>query len=185
MIKFLLLFSLIFSSNAMSTPITPYEIERNLTDNIEIRGYKELLLAKVMVDEDDSENKQFRKLFKFISGENEQNQEIKMTAPVFKENQNSKMSMSFAMPTDFNKENLPKPNDRNIKIENIENQRFISITFSGRSSDDNFEEYQEILVKKIKEENIKADLENPIRAYYNHPWTLPFLKRNEVLFKLN
>jgi hypothetical protein len=53
-----------------------------------------------------------------------------MTTPVFKENQDSKISMSFAMSTDFNKENLPKPNDENIKIENIENQRFIAITFS-------------------------------------------------------
>ena len=183
--KLLLLFPLIFSVNAMSAPITPYEVERNLTDDIEIREYKELLLAKVMIDKDDSENKSFRKLFKFISGENDQNQEIKMTAPVFKENQDSKMSMSFAMPFDFNQENLPKPNDKNIKIENIENQRFIVITFSGRSSDKNFKKYQEILVKKIKEENIKADLENPIKAYYNHPWTLPSFKRNEILFKLN
>jgi len=185
MIKFLLLFSLIFSSNAMSASITPYEVKKKLTDNIEIREYKELLLAKVSINTNDSENKPFRKLFNFISGENEQNQEIKMTTPVFKENKNSKMSMSFAMPADFNEENLPKPNDENIKIENIENQRFIAITFSGRSSDDNFEEYQEILVKKIKLENIKADLQNTIRAYYNHPWTLPFFKRNEVLFKLN
>lgn len=89
------------------------------------------------------------------------------------------------MPTDFKESNLPKPTDKNIKIENIKNQRFIAITFSGRSNDGNFGEYQEILVKKIKLENIKADLENPIRAYYNHPWTLPFFKRNEVLFKLN
>lgn len=92
------------------------------------------------------------------------------------------MSMSFAMHTDFNEQKIPKPKDKNIRIGNIENQRFIAITFSGRSSDDNFEEYQEILVEKIKEENIEADLTSPIRAYYNYPWTMPFLKRKEVLF---
>ncbi len=183
--KFLLLFLLVFLSNAMSAPITPYKVQRKLTDRIEIREYKNLLLAKISIDKNGDSNQLFRSLFEFISGANDRNQPIKMTSPVFKENKNGIMSMSFAMPEGFDPSNLPKPNDKNIKIKHIKDQRLIAITFSGRSSDENFAEYQAILVKTIQSKHIKADLTNPIRAYYNHPWTLPFLKRNEVLFQLN
>ena len=41
------------------------------------------------------------------------------------------------------------------------------------------------LLEQIKKNNINADLSIPIKAYYNKPWTLPFLKRNELLFRVN
>ncbi|MDA0902598.1 MAG: heme-binding protein, partial [Proteobacteria bacterium] len=66
----------------------------------------------------------------------------------------------------------------------IEDKKFIAIRFSGRAIDANFEKHKQILLQKIAQEKLDADLDNPIRAYYNNPWTLPFLKRNEVLFAL-
>ena len=92
--------------------------------------------------------------------------------------------MSFAMPSGFNLSNLPVPNDNSIKIDYIEKQKFIVIRFSGFASDSNFQEYEEVLVKQIKAAKINVDLTTSIRAYYDKPWTLPFWKRNELLFKL-
>ena len=168
----------------MSTPIVQYEIKEKLAKNIEIRKYDRILLAKVYNDKEVSQNASFRALFNFISGENSKNQEIQMTAPVFQEISDQKSSMAFIMPKEFDEKNLPKPNDTNVKIQLIENQTFIAIRFSGRSSIKNFKKYQKILENYIKNNNLAIEKLDPIYAYYNAPWALPFFKRNEVLYQL-
>lgn len=183
--KAIFLIFLILPSIAMSSETAKYEVIKKLSDKIEIREYKKLILATVITDEESSRNGSFRTLFKFISGENEKNQEISMTTPVFKENIKNKKSMSFVMPSSFSQESMPQPNDKNIKIEFVKNSQFVAIQFSGRATDENFEKYKEILVSAVKENNLKADIKNPINAYYNTPWTLPFFKRNEVLLRLD
>ena len=168
----------------MSYETAKYEVIKIISDKTEIREYKDLVLATISTKEE-SQNNNFRTLFKFISGENEKDQEIKMTTPVFQENIKNQESMSFVMPDRFNKGNLPKPKNQNIKIELLKNTKFIAIKFSGRAVDKNFNKYQKILENTIEENSLEADLTNPINAYYNPPWTIPFFKRNEVLFKLN
>ncbi len=182
--KIFLFILLIIPNTAMSYKTAQYKVIQIISEKIEVREYKNLTLATVTANED-SKNNNFRILFKFISGNNEQNQEIKMTTPVFQEKILNKRSMSFVMPDEFNHNNIPKPVNRNISIENLENVRFIAIRFSGRSSDDNFTKYQTILEETIKENNIKLYSDNPTKAYYNSPWTIPFLKRNEVLYQLS
>jgi DNA gyrase inhibitor GyrI len=169
---------------AMSYETAKYEVTKTISDKIEIREYKNIVLATISQD-GESQNNNFRTLFKFISGSNEREQEIKMTTPVFRQNISNKQSTSFVMPDSFVKDSIPKPNNKNIKIELLENTKFIVIRFSGRAVDKNFNKYQRILESAIKENGLKADLKNPINAYYNAPWTIPFFKRNEVLLRLN
>lgn len=183
--KIILLFSLFFTNIAMSIEISPYKVLEKISDNVEVREYKKIILATANISNNEEGNSAFRSLFKFISGENDQKQEIKMTAPVFREEIDNNMSMSFVMPEKFNEQNLPKPNNPKIKINLIKNQKFIAIRFSGFASDSNFNDHREILEYIIDDRKISADLGNPIRAYYNQPWSLPFLKRNEILFKIN
>jgi hypothetical protein len=179
--KFLFLIFLTLPTAAFSYETANYKVVKKISDKVEIREYQELLLAKITVG-DASENKSFRSLFKFISGKNDKEQEIKMTTPVFQESAKNQQSMSFIMPANFQEKTIPQPDNKNIKIESIKNAQFIVIRFSGRAVDKNFAKYQNILQGIIKENGIGADLKNPIKAYYNPPWTLPFLKRNEVLF---
>jgi hypothetical protein len=182
--KILFLILLTIPNVAMSYETAKYEVTKVISDKIEIREYKNMVLATISTD-DKSQNNNFRTLFKFISGGNEQEQEISMTTPVFRQNINNKKSMSFVMPDSFAKGAIPKPNNKNIKIELLENTKFIVIRFSGRAIDKNFNKYQKVLESAIKENGLKADLDNPINANYNAPWTIPFFKRNEVLFRLN
>ena len=168
----------------MSYETAKYEVTKTISDKVEVREYKNMVLATISADEK-SQNNNFRTLFKFISGDNKQDQEIKMTTPVFQQNIGNKQSMSFVMPDSFVKDSIPKPNNKNIKIELLENTKFIVIRFSGRAVDKNFSKYQKILESVVEKNNIKVDLTNPINAYYNSPWTIPFFKRNEVLFRLN
>ena len=60
---------------------------------------------------------------------------------------------------------------------------FAAITYSGRASDKNFLKHKKILENKLKEDKISI-LSSPIRATYNSPFTLPFLRRNEVMFEI-
>jgi hypothetical protein len=176
--------ALIIPNVAMPYETVNYEVTKNISNKIEIREYRSMLLATISTNAE-SQNTHFRALLKFISGDNEQNKKINMTAPVFQQNINNQQSMSFVMPNNLTLENFPKPNNKNIKIELLENTKFIAIRFSGRAVNKNFNKHQIILEGEIKKHGLKIDLTNPVHAYYNPPWTLPFFKRNEVLFRLN
>ena len=182
--KILFLIFLTIPNISMSYETARYEVIKTISKKIEIREYKDLVLATISTKEG-SESNNFRTLFKFISGENEQDQKIKMTTPVFQENAQNEKSMSFVMPDRFNENNLPKPKNKNVKTEYIKNTKFIAIRFSGRATDKNFNKYQKVLENAIEENGLEADLINPINAYYNSPWTIPLFKKNEVLFRLN
>jgi hypothetical protein len=181
--KVIFLIFLIIPNVAMSYETAKYEVTKTISDTIEIREYEDLILATIFAKKG-SRDDNFRTLFKFISGDNTQDQKIKMTTPVFQKNIQYQQAMSFIMPGNFTKSNTPKPNNKNIKIKLLKNTKFIVIRFSGRATDKNFNKYQKILEEVIQENDIKVDLTNPINAYYNKPWTIPFFKRNEVLFRL-
>ena len=110
--------------------------------------------------------------------------EIKMTVPVTQEIKNGNMTMQFYLPSKFNKDNAPKPSNSEIKILTIEGGYYAVIKYSGRSSDNNFLKNKEILEEELKKDKIVI-LSPPIRASYNSPFTLPILKRNEIMFRVD
>ena len=146
----------------------------------EIRKYSDRLVIET---ETSNQNSSFRKLFNYISGSNEKNQEIKMTAPVTQIEKNGNMTMQFYLPSEFDESNVPNPSNSEVKILNMKGGYFAAITYSGRASDKNFLKHKEILENQLKEDNIKI-LSPPIRATYNSPFTLPMLRRNEVMFEI-
>lgn len=153
---------------------------------IEIRQYKNFLTASIEMEGDRKEviGKGFRSLFKYISGENKNKENISMTIPVMqKSSGNNKWNVSFVVPKKFDLKNVPQPDNANIQIKNNLNLKVIAITFSGLFSDGNIEENETKLRNYIKEKGIKIE-EPAIYAGYNAPWTPWFLKRNEVMFKL-
>ena len=156
-----------------------YEIVKE-NKNYEIRKYPD----RLVIETNSIEGNGFRKLFNYISGNNEEKKEIKMTVPVTQEIKNGNMKMQFYLPSKFNKDNAPKPSSSEIEILNIEGGYFAVIKYSGRSSDKNFLKNKEILEKALKKDDITI-LSTPIRASYNSPFTLPMLKRNEVMYRVD
>ena len=138
----------------------------------------------MVIETSSTQGNGFKKLFNYISGNNEQKKEIKMTVPVTQEIKNGNMTMQFYLPSKFNKNNVPKPSNSEIKILTIEGGYFAVIKYSGRSSDKNFIKNKNILERELKKDSIVI-LSPPIRASYNSPFTLPMLKRNEVMFRIN
>ena len=170
---------LTLSSQAMAYEEANYEVVKE-NKEYEIRKYSD----RLVIETNSSEGNGFRKLFNYISGKNEKNQEIKMTVPVTQEVKNGNMTMQFYLPSKFNKENTPKPSNSEIKVLTIEGGYYAVIKDSVRSSDKNFLKNKNILEKKLKQDNISI-LSPPIRASYNSPFTLPMLKRNEVMYRID
>ena len=170
---------LTLSSQAMAYEEANYEVVKE-NKEYEIRKYSD----RLVIETNSIEGNGFRKLFNYISGNNEKNQEIKMTVPVTQEIKNGNMTMQFYLPLKFNKDNAPKPSNSDIKILTIEGGYYAVIEYSGRSSDKNFIKNKDTLEKLLIEDNITI-LSPPIRASYNSPFTLPMLKRNEVMYRIN
>ena len=170
---------LTLSFQAMAYEEANYEVVK---ENIEyeIRKYSD----RLVIETNSIEGNGFRKLFNYISGNNEQKKEIKMTVPVTQEVKNGNTTMQFYLPSKFNEDNAPKPSNSEIKILTIEGGYYAVIKYSGRSSDQNFLKNKDILEKKLKQDNITV-LSPPIRASYNSPFTLPMLKRNEVMYRID
>ena len=107
-----------------------------------------------------------------------------MTIPVTQTKKDGEMFMQFYLPSKFNKETTPLPNDLDLQITTIPEGYFAVIKFSGRSSDKNFDKHNKILKQKLLEDNIEIK-GFAIRATYNSPFTLPPLRRNESMFSVD
>ena len=178
-ILLVLTFILTLSSQLMAYEETNYEVVKE-NKIYEIRKYPN----RLVIETNSVQGNGFRKLFNYISGNNKENEEIKMTVPVTQEIKNENMTMQFYLPSKFNKDNAPKPVDSELKILTIEGGYYAVIEYSGRSSDKNFLKNKDILEKALKQDNLLV-LSPPIRASYNSPFTLPILKRNEVMYKVD
>ena len=147
----------------------------------EIRKYSDRLAIEAITS---NQGSSFRKLFNYISGNNENKEEISMTTPVTQIEKKGSMTMQFYLPSKFNKDNTPSPFNSDIKILNIKGGYYAVIKYSGRASDKNFIKHKDILKNELKKNNISI-LSSPIKATYDKPFTLPLLRRNEAMFKID
>ena len=147
----------------------------------EIRKYSDRLAVQAL---NTNQNNSFRKLFNYISGDNETNEKIKMTIPVTQMEKKGNMTMQFYLPSKFNKDNVPNPSRPDVEIVNIEGGYYAVIRYSGRASDKNFIKHKEILENELKKDNISI-VGSAIKATYNGPFTLPMLRRNEAMLEVN
>jgi hypothetical protein len=125
----------------------------------------------------------FRKLAGYIFGGNETNTSISMTAPVHMDINDSVSSMSFVMPSSYNQENLPKPNDPNVLIQKTADEYVAVIRFGGFASDKDLVFYSDKLHEILKEKGITS-YGNARFLGYNPPFQLVD-RRNEIIVSVN
>ena len=147
----------------------------------EIRKYSDRLAIETITS---NQGSSFRKLFNYISGNNENKEEISMTTPVTQVEKKGNMTMQFYLPSKFNKDNTPSPSNSEVKVLNIKGGYYAVIKYSGRVSDKNFIKHKDILKNELKKNDITI-LSSPIKATYDKPFTLPMLRRNEAMFKID
>lgn len=125
----------------------------------------------------------FRKLAGYIFGGNETNTSISMTSPVHMEINDSISSMSFVMPSSYSEENLPKPNDPNVRIQKTADEYVAVIRFGGFASDKDLIFYSAKLHDLLKEKRITS-YGNARFLGYNPPFQLVG-RRNEIIVSVN
>lgn len=174
-------FWLVSTSRAGSE--TPdYKIVRT-DEKFEIRDYPALSVATTPMEGGEM-NRGFGRLFRFITGGNEGAEKIEMTSPVLIDTAKDRRTMSFIMPRRTVEKGVPKPAGENVKLGKVEAARFAVLRFGGERTAENEKAGIEKLTTWLAGQTIvgKSD---PIFAYYDPPWTPTFLRRNEVMIRID
>jgi SOUL heme-binding protein len=165
-------------------------------DAIQIRQYQPYIVAQtaVMADYRTASNVAFRRLFAYINGDNKKQQKIAMTAPVIQSAQAEKIAMTapvvqeksggnwqmaFVLPEGYTLENTPIPLDRMITIKVVPAKKTAVLQYSGFLTENNMATKTNKLAAWLVDHHYVAI--SPARsAGFDPPWTLPFLRRNEI-----
>ncbi len=106
-------------------------------------------------------------------------EEIAMTAPVLEEERENSYVISFTMPKKYTLETLPTPNSDLVKLKAIKPYKAAAIRFSWWPTDSRIEAKTEELLELVKKDGFEV-IGEPQKAFYNPPWTPPFMLRNEI-----
>ena len=170
------------------------------THPFELRSYAPMILAEVKVEGDleEASGQGFRLIAAYIFGQNQVSEKIAMTTPVAIEGQTPKSAkiamtspvniepnagqwiVSFVMPAQYTMESLPKPLNSKVQLRQIPAVKRAVISFSGFYNANKVTERTLELEEWMKSKNLQA-ASVPKFARYNPPWTLPFMRRNEIM----
>jgi hypothetical protein len=167
--------------------------------NKEIRQYGAYLVATTWSDGnyEQASKRGFRRLFDYISGNNSDQLSIAMTAPVLQENATNGVtiamtapvlqepdqqgwSMSFVMPATYSMDTLPRPRDDTIVLSEIPATYVAVLRYAGRTHAEKIKRLGQELLAWIETQENYQMTSQPRSARYNPPFTLPFLRRNEI-----
>ncbi len=166
-----------------------------------IRDYPEMVVAQVSVtgDRKDAASSGFRLLAGYIFGGNTAKQKIAMTAPVtqaaaggekiamtapvLQSGDDDNWVVRFIMPRGSTLETLPQPKNPKVHLHAIAPARMAVVRFSGLARRDTIAAATDALWGFVKAQNLQA-IGSPSLAQYDPPWTLWFLRRNELLLPI-
>lgn len=166
-----------------------YRVVSTLADHVEIRSYGPLVAVETQVEGD--ENDAFSRLFRYITGANARDTTIKMTAPVAQSGggrfggaaaPGATQTMQFLLPARLAAD-PPAPTDPRVHVVTVPARTLAVIRFSGsfgrRNLDTHLQELRDVLAR-----NGRTAEGAPIFLGYDPPFTLPFLRRNEVALQI-
>lgn len=165
--------------------------------NFTIRQYEDYWVARAEIDGEyrQTTSQGFRLLFNYISGENRQQEKIAMTGPVIQREKGEKIAMTgpviqqkrgkswvmdFVLPSKYSNTHPPEPLDPDVNIVKIAGYRAAALRYSGNLREEKYNTKTQQLLDIVKSIGLQPRGE-PFSAGYDPPWTIPFLKRNEVL----
>ena len=202
-IYFLILFStlsFIAPMSVMATEEPKYELIEK-SGEFELRQYQPMLIAEVLVDGDmdQASGKGFRLIADYIFGNNitetGSSKKIKMTAPVTIEPRSKEISMtipvsmknisgrwqvSFVMPSKYTLDTIPLPNNKQIMLRKVPARKVAVLEFSGFVNEKNAANRTQELLKWMDKNNLISTGSIEL-SRYDPAWTLPFLRRNEII----
>ena len=187
LIVFAILMALIIISQLYFTmaETQPYQVIKT-EKNFEIRQYPSATIATVSMNAKtykELSSAGFKKLASFIFGGNKSNKNIAMTTPVHMDINETKSSMSFVMPSNYNENNLPIPNDTSIIIKTTTQEYVAAIRFGGYANDEEIKKYTNKLENALRAKGIEY-YGNFRFLGYNAPYQ--FLgRKNEIIVSVS
>jgi hypothetical protein len=161
---------------------------------VEIRRYAARIAAETTVtgDEIAARGEGFRRLAGYIFGANTSKASIAMTAPVA---QSGTIAMTapvsqdqaapgewtirFFMPSQYTLDTLPTPNDPRVRLAPVPPETMAVLRFSGSTGAGPIAAQQRILLQTLSGGAWVAS-GVALAWFYDPPWTIPALRRNEV-----
>jgi hypothetical protein len=177
-----------------------YAVEARLDGGVEVRRYEPRLAAEVEVTgatPDDESERAFRALFEYIAGANagsaggekiamtapvevaREPEKIAMTVPVEKTRSGAGTRMRFFLPARFTRETAPTPHDARVRIVELPPETLAVLRYSGTAPDDEIARRGDELLRALEGSRWRTD-GDPVSLFYDAPFTLPFVRRNEV-----
>lgn len=167
-----------------------YEVLSSLDDKTEIRKYSpsKWVSTSATVDcskLDSQRSVLFNRLFQYISGQNDKNQKIQMTAPVLNEirqldQQNCLFTMRFYIPKQ-NQVNTPVPTG-NALLTDLEEMTIAVNSFGGFATMDDFVQHNALLKQRLGSDLANYESQVMMTASYNSPYQVND-RTNEVWLK--
>ncbi|EGV16896.1 SOUL family heme-binding protein [Thiocapsa marina] len=183
-----------------------YTLVRTFPD-FELRRYPTYAVAETEVAGpfDEAGNQAFRILAGYIFGDNRAKAKIEMTAPVsqrpaMSEGERIEMTapvvqrpasgtegasfvVSFIMPDRFTLDTLPEPSDPRVRLREEPGKLMAVRRYSGRWTEKSYRENETRLLRAVDDVGLKP-LAAPVYARYNSPFSLWFMRRNEVMVEV-
>jgi hypothetical protein len=190
----------LFSGTIMAIEQAKYTVIEK-SDVFELRAYGPKILAETLVSGalDEASSTGFRLIADYIFGNNTsttsgnekismtapvtitpKSEKISMTAPVSMEQSGEQWLMHFVMPSQYTLASLPKPNNPAVTLREVPAINYAVICFSGFAGEDKIARKTADLLSWLNSKGI-TPIGKPELARYNPPWTLPFLRRNEIM----
>ena len=202
MLRLTILFLAVFSHGLFAIEEPKYALLHQ-QDEFEIRYYASHIAASVLTrgNMKSASSSGFRGIADYIFGNNQhlssgQSENISMTAPVSMQlndqqaalntdalNNQQDWQVSFFMPAAYQLDTLPTPNNPDVKLHTVDSYHAAVILFSGLAGPEKVAKKSAALQQWIKKNALQIE-GKPQLARYNPPWTLPFLRRNEIIIAI-
>lgn len=179
----------------MAIEEAPYEVVK-VEGDFEVRDYSPHIFATTFVEGgfEDAGSSAFKRLFRYISGDNRSQtkiamtapvtqhsgEKIDMTAPVGQQKSGDQWVVSFMMPASYDMGNLPVPDNPLVTLRQVPARRMATIRYSGFWSEKNYQKNKLKLDLWIQKEGLMVRGE-AVWARYNAPFVPWFMRRNEIL----
>lgn len=172
-----------------------YTVLQDLGQSVEVRHYEpRLAIEAVVVDPNRGQaaSEAFGLLFRYITGANQREEKIAMTAPVRTESQriamtvpvqtadaDDRVSMRFFLPQAVAAAGAPAPLDPRLHLVEVPAATIAALRYSGVATQTSRDHEAALLLGVLAKSAWKPQGE-VFQFNYDPPFTIPFLRRNEV-----
>lgn len=187
----LILVAILFAYSAITYAVNRkverqnYRLVKSVND-IDIRFYPKAIMATVTsigYSYMGNSNSHFRTLAGYIFGGNKSSQKIAMTAPVYMERDSTKNRMSFVMPSQYDLNKLPRPNDSLVNLHYSQEGYFAVLEFGGFANENKIDNKINELKDALATLGYKTIGDN-IYLGYNAPWDV-IDRENEIIVQIS